>query len=266
MPTTHVRGIDLHYETHGSEGPCLVIAHGALSSIAHTELLGLQAARFGAEGFRVVAYDARGHGRSGYTASLEHYRPAALAEDLRCLMDALSLAEVCIYGTSMGASTALMLALAQPKRVRRLVLRSPSPFGVDIDAARARLYPLASMYRWLGGFVTAHAVALSSRPSERSSMKTLLSGQQRGAVVPAIRGFLSEPIDPGVLAQIEAPTLILTHPGDPIHPLRSGQILRERLPNAKLMVAPSRSSWEDRERLLQVVVASLKGQPIEGAR
>ena len=259
MPTVRVRGVELHYETHGSGASCVVIAHGALGSMAHAEALGLRAAALAAQGFRVVAYDARGHGRSGYTASLGHYQPAALADDLLGLMDALALEQVCIYGTSMGASTALMLALAHPARVKNLVLRAPSPFGVDIEAARARLYPLASMYRWLGASLTVQIATMVSRAADRPRLKTLLSGQQRRAIVPVIRGFLSEPIEPATLAQIEAPTLILTHPEDPLHPLRSGEVLLASMPHAKLLVAPSRSHWEEnRELLVQVVASSLR--------
>jgi pimeloyl-ACP methyl ester carboxylesterase len=182
------------------------------------------------------------------------------------LMDALALEQVCVYGTSMGASTALMLALAHPGRLTRLVLRAPSPFDVDIKAARARLYPLASMYRWFGASMTAHVATMMSPATDRARMKTLLSSQRTRAVVPAIRGFLSEPIEPDSLARIEAPTLILTHPDDPLHPLRSGEILRARMPHAKLLVAPSRSHWEEnREMLLQVVGASLIGRVVAGA-
>ncbi len=266
MPTARVRGVELHYEAHGSGTKCLVVAHGALGSVAYAEAWGVRAAELAAHGFRVVSYDARGHGRSGYTEAPEHYRPAALAEDLTGLLDALGLEQVSIYGTSMGASTALMLALAHPERVARLVLRAPSPFEVDIRAARTRLYPLASMYRWFGVPLTAHVATLMSRAADRPRMKALLSGQRRRAVVPAIRGFLSEPIDSDSLTKIEAPTLILTQPDDPVHPLRAGEILRARMPHAKLLVAPSRSYWEGKQELLvQVAARSLKGGVVEGA-
>jgi len=266
MSIARVQGVDLYYEAYGSGSSCLVIAHGALGSVAHAEAFGLRAVELAGQGFRVIAYDARGHGRSGYTARPEHYRPAALADDMLGLIDTLGLEHVSVYGTSMGASTALMLALAHPERVMRLVLRAPSPFDVDIEAARARLYPLASMYRWLGASVTPHVVAMLSRAADRPTMKALLSRQRRQAIVPVIRGFLSEPLDPDSLAQIQAPTLILTQPDDPLHPLRSGEILRARLPRAKLLVAPSRSYWEEnRAMLIQVVASALKGEVVAGA-
>jgi 3-oxoadipate enol-lactonase len=266
MSSARVRGIDLHYEAYGSGSSCVVVAHGALGSVRHADAFSLRASELAAHGFRVIAYDARGHGRSGYSPLPEHYRPAALADDLLGLIDVLGLERIGLYGTSMGASTALMLAQAHPERVTRLVLRAPSPFGVDIAAARAKLYPLASLYKWLGASATPHVAGLLSHAVERPALKALLSGQRRQAIVPAIRGFLSEPLDPVNLASIQAPTLILSHPDDPLHPLRSAEILRARLPCAKLLVAPSRSYWQqNRETLLQVVVASLRGQAVAGA-
>jgi 3-oxoadipate enol-lactonase len=263
MATLRIRGVDLYYKTDGSGPSSLVIAHGALGSVAHAEAWGFRATQLAAHGFRVITYDARGHGRSGCTSLPEHYQPAALADDMLGLIDALGLEQVCVYGTSMGASTALMLALAHPERVTRLVLRAPSPFGVDIETARARLYPLASMYRCFGASLTPHVVAMLSRAADRPKLKALLSGQRRQAIVPAIRGFLSKSIDPDCLPKIEAPTLILTHPDDPLHPLRSGDILRARLHSAQLLVAPSRSYWEgNQEMLVQVVASSLKGQSL----
>lgn len=260
MSTVQVRGVDLYYEAYGTGSTCLLIAHGALASIEYSNTFGLRAAELAERGFRVITYDARGHGRSGFTTRPEHYHPAALADDMHGLIDALGLAEVCVYGTSMGASTALLLALAHPERVSRLVLRSPSPFGIDVEAARAKLHPLASMYTWFGSAVTASVVTMLSRGADRPKMKALLSGQRRQAIAPAIRGFLSAPIDPDILPKIAAPTLILTHPNDPVHPLRAGEILRARLPRAELLVAPSRSYWEEnRETLMDVVASSLAG-------
>ena len=53
------------------------------------------------------------------------------------------------------------------------------------------------------------------------------------------------------LGEITHPTLILTHPGDTLHPLASGELLHERMPHAKLAVAPSQSYWRDEQGALE---------------
>jgi pimeloyl-ACP methyl ester carboxylesterase len=240
----------------------VIVAHGALGSTAFADAFGLPASALAARGLRVIAYDARGHGRSGYTTAPADYDKRQLAGDLLALMDALGLARASLCGTSMGATTALLLALAHPERVERLVLRSPAPFGADLVAPRRMLLGLAWSYRLLGVALTSRLVAAMSGTADASRMRRLLGGQRRQAIVPALRGFLAEPLDPACLGAIAAPTLVLTHPGDPLHPLASGDILRDRLPHARLHVAPSATYWRDHaDRLADTVAAFLKDGP-----
>src|SRR5580692_9780523 len=158
MPDVNVRGIEVHYEEHGSGPHHLLIAHGLLGS-ASTSC----AADIAALGMHVVSYDARGHGKSGYTARTADYYRSALAEDMRGLLDALGLPRVSIFGSSMGAGTALLFAGAYPDRVTSLVLRSPPGFGEDAIPARRAMGRLAFLYRYLGASATARIVAMMRR-------------------------------------------------------------------------------------------------------
>ena len=59
-------------------------------------------------------------------------------------------------------------------------------------------------------------------------------------IVAAIRGlFGGGQIPTQRFGEITAPTLIVAHDGDPIHPLSSAHLLAQSLPNARLWVAPS---------------------------
>ncbi|HYM16230.1 MAG TPA: alpha/beta hydrolase [Dehalococcoidia bacterium] len=269
MPTVRVRGIDIYYEEHG-EGPDLVVAHGLLGSIAALPQFGERLEDIAARGVHVVAYDARGHGRSGYTTARADYAWTALAEDMRALMRALGIERAAIYGGSMGAGTALLLALAHPEAVDRLILRAPPGFGAEARPAR-RMFSgaLATMYKLLGVRMTAAIVAAlpakrAGDASQRRRLRVLLASQRRAAIVPAIRGLLGgAPIPVERLAEIACPALILTHPVDPIHPLSSGEILHQQMPHAKLAVAPSPTYWEEHpEALTHVVAAYVRGDTI----
>jgi len=72
-------------------------------------------------GRRVVALDARGHGRSGAPHDPAAYGEERMARDLRQLIDALGLDEVDLVGYSMGAVVTLVLATDEP-RARRVVV------------------------------------------------------------------------------------------------------------------------------------------------
>jgi len=259
MPYARVGGIDIHYEEHGSGPRVLVVAHGLLGSVRFADTFGLTASALGARGLRVIAYDARGHGLSGYSRSKRDYDTAALAGELVGLLDALGLARVSICGTSMGATSALQVAQAHPDRVDRLVLRTPAPFGADMIPARRALYAVALSYQLLGVSMTARVGALRPGPGGAHRMHTLLRGQRRAAIVPAIRGFLAAPLAVDRLGTIMAPALVLTQPADRLHPLRSGEILRARLPYVELCVAPTARFWDDHPAETADLIADFVG-------
>lgn len=118
-----INGIDYYYEIHG-EGEPLLVLHGGLMSIETSRAV-LPAL---AEGRRVIAVDAQGHGRTTLGD-----RPITLensADDMNALLDKLGYAEVNVLGYSFGGGIALRLAVQHPKRVRRLVIVS-APFAQD---------------------------------------------------------------------------------------------------------------------------------------
>jgi len=270
MPTVNVRGIDLYYEEYG-EGPHLIMAHGLMGSVALLEAFGERPQDIAARGLHVVAYDARGHGRSGYSTRRDDYRFTAQAEDLRGLLDALGIERTSIYGGSMGAGTGLLLALAHPSRVERLILQSPPPFPEDNRPARRMFGSLATAYQLFGAALTSRIV--TSLPGARASqqqapaldLRAFFASQRRAAIVPAIRGLLLG--KPQVLieqlSEVMHPTLVLTHPDDEFHPLHSGEILHEHMPHAKLAVAPTPTYWQENPDALTHVIASfVKDEPI----
>jgi pimeloyl-ACP methyl ester carboxylesterase len=270
MPSVRARGIDFHYETYGDAGPQVLVAHGLMGSIELSASFGEDFGALAAEGLRVIAYDARGHGRSGFTTGRADYRWSALAEDMHAIVRALGIDKISMYGGSMGAGTVLMCALAHPETIDRLVLSSPPPFGADLAPVRREWGAVARLYRLFGSRVTARiltAMPQSKRAAERNprmDMKKFWNSQRRASIVPAIHGVLLEdelPLDR--FCDVDHHTLILTHPDDHLHPLASGEALHERMPHAQLAVAPSASYWQEQPQALRRVVAQfIKGEPI----
>lgn len=273
MPTVRIRGVDLHYETFGDAGaPPLLVAHGLMGSIDLTARFGESLPAFAAKGLRIIAYDARGHGRSGYTTRRADYRWAALAEDMHAFIEALGLAPLSVYGGSMGAGTALMCALEHPGDIDRLILQSPPPFGPRaIRPVREWFGPLSVMFSLLGPAHTARLIA--SFPQVRrtqaanpaNDLASFFAAQRRESIVPAIRGLLFDELQLPAhrFGEIRRPTLALTHPDDRLHPLRSGEILHSRMPHCRLAEAPSGSYWrENPDTLAHVVAAFVRGEDI----
>lgn len=84
-------------------------------------------------GFRAVAVDLPGHGRSPRTEDLsveglpaEGLSVVAMAESVAATMDSLGLDGATVIGHSMGGLVAQELAVSHPSRATRLVLEDPA--------------------------------------------------------------------------------------------------------------------------------------------
>lgn len=116
--TVDANGIDLQYYRAG-DGPPIVLAHGFYDDgrcwIPLAEDLRAD--------YEVVAYDARGHGRSD--APETGYSLDDRVADLVGLVDGLDLANPILLGHSMGGATAAWTAANHPDLPRGLVLEDP---------------------------------------------------------------------------------------------------------------------------------------------
>lgn len=118
--TAPVAGGELYYEAAGS-GPVLVLLHEGMLDLTMWDEQFHWLAR---AGYRVVRYDARGHGRSSLVdGEYAHH------EDLRALLAHLGVARATLIGHSHGARVALDCALAYPDAVAALVLAAPGISG-----------------------------------------------------------------------------------------------------------------------------------------
>jgi pimeloyl-ACP methyl ester carboxylesterase len=100
-------------------------------------------------GYRVIAPDLRGHGRSAHDVSAQSYSLLSYVADLVGLLDRLELERVTLVGHSLGSLVAVFCASTFPKRIRDLVLVETILLaGVDnLDLRRAFRKDLELMMR-----------------------------------------------------------------------------------------------------------------------
>jgi pimeloyl-ACP methyl ester carboxylesterase len=232
----------LHIEDVG-EGPLVVLAHG----------FGGSARNFGPQvralrsRWRVVTYDARGHARSaGVTTSGSDLTLATLVDDMRAVIDRTGVDDpVVAGGLSLGAATALGLALRSPGRVRGLVLMSPPP-------ARDRA-------GGLGRVATEFARVLDEEGLEAAGTRFVWGPEsgldERGAALVRqgflehdpralagiLRGVIASLPSPGemeaALAGLDVPVLLVCGEADP-GSRETAEALAARLPHADHRVVP----------------------------
>jgi pimeloyl-ACP methyl ester carboxylesterase len=113
-------GINIHYYCTGDNNkPSILLLHGITDSgqcwprVAH-DLEG---------SYDVVMTDARGHGHSGTSGA--DFSIALLADDAAAVIRALGLEKPYVWGHSMGAITAAMVAANYPDLIRAVVLEDP---------------------------------------------------------------------------------------------------------------------------------------------
>jgi pimeloyl-ACP methyl ester carboxylesterase len=228
-------------------------------------------------GHQVIAYDARGHGRSGVPGNPLAYTYEDLGLDLEAVLDELDLDGAVLAGASMGGHTALWLALHRPERVKGLVVITPGydPETQDDPARLARWDALAAGLERDGieGFLAAYGEpdvperwreTVTTVIRQRMSRHEHLEGvAQALRVVPRSRPF-------GALADLRSiavPVAVVASgdEADPGHPEAVGQAYAAAIPSARLITdEPGASPLAWRGSQLSRVIADVAAEANSG--
>ena len=129
-------GVKIHYVTEGQGDP-VVLIHGWMgdSTMWGRDALG-NTKLTAPEGFRVIALDCRGHGKSDKPHDVAKYG-AEMAGDVVRLLDHLKIKKAHLIGYSMGVFLASKLAATHPERVISLVYGGQAPLLTGEACARA---------------------------------------------------------------------------------------------------------------------------------
>jgi pimeloyl-ACP methyl ester carboxylesterase len=130
MPTIDRDGVRIYYEVHGA-GPPLLLTHGYSSTSGMWQ--GQVAAL--SKHHKLVLWDMRGHGQSGYPEDTAAYSEALTVADMAALLDAVGAETAIVGGLSLGGYMSLAFYRAHPDRVRALLIIDTGP-GFKKDEAR----------------------------------------------------------------------------------------------------------------------------------
>ncbi len=222
MQTFDSDGVEIAFLDEGHGDPVLLI-HGFASNVATNWIDPGWVKTLTAAGYRVIAFDNRGHGESAKLYSLDDYGAPLMAEDARRLLDHLQIERADVMGYSMGARIAAFLALAHPERVRSLIFGG---LGLNMVRGVAGTGPVA---RALEAASIDEVVNPTARTFRAFAEQT---GSDLKALAACIRSARA-PITADDVARIRCPVLIVVGELDVIG--GSGAALADLIPGARAL-------------------------------
>jgi pimeloyl-ACP methyl ester carboxylesterase len=234
-------GVVLRGEQAG-DGPPVVLLHG-LSATRRNVVQGSR--HLIKRGYRLIAYDARGHGASSPGGSYEY---AELVDDLEAVLDHLGIERTALVGSSMGAATAMAFTLEHPERVAALVQITPAYTGYartgDVDGDSWERMASELERGGVDAFVeVAQPEGLPERWREiarEATRQRMERHDDPAAVAAALRQVPSSVAWKGLepLSDLDVPVLIVgsRDEADGLHPLGVAEEYDRRLPNSELVV------------------------------
>jgi pimeloyl-ACP methyl ester carboxylesterase len=227
------------------EGPQLLLLHG-LSATRRNVLQGSN--HLVRRGYRLVAYDARGHGESDRPSDQGAYTYEDLVGDLADVIDQLELERPVLVGSSMGAATAMAWALEHPEVPPAMVQITPAYGGVPrSDGLEDHQWRRFAEVLESGGIDAFVEIAQPSdipdrwRETVREATRQRLERHRHlDAVAAALRVVPASQAFAGIelLDSFGVPTLVVgsRDEAEELHPLAVAEEYARRLPRGELIV------------------------------
>lgn len=254
-----VDGVRLRVIEYG-DGPTVVLAHG-FTAVA--EQWSPVAARLRDQGFRVVAYDQRGHGQS--SSGNGRFRPTDLGNDLVEVLRATAPDGAVLAGHSMGGiGIQAMLAdhVAMRTQISAVVLVATLARPVEV--------PFGKLIARIGGSTLARR-AMSHRLHGRVLARAGVGAEPANIVLDVIRdgwavcpnstrsGVLRDLLDfdfSEALTTIELPVTVVAGDLDQVTPYAENKRIAELLPNGRLetlLGVGHAAHWEAADRVAETI-------------
>jgi pimeloyl-ACP methyl ester carboxylesterase len=213
MPYANNRGVRIYYDVEG-QGPPLMLAHGGTGSLDAWRQYGYTEPMRGE--FRLILFDARGHGRSDrpHEASM-----SIMADDAVAVLDSAGVTKTYYWGYSMGSAIGFDLAVRHASRFNGFILGGISPYRwpevmveplrATLEAFRLRLTDPEAYLKLTEGFF--------KRPLTAEERRELLAKDAEAdiAILSALVNW--RPLTNDELAGINVPCLLYCGDEDPYH-------------------------------------------------
>lgn len=211
-------GVKIHYITEG-EGEAIVLIHGFTASAAQNWVAPGIFAEL-AKSYKVIAIDARGHGKSDKPHGVEHYG-IKMIDDIINVMDAMKIEKAHIAGYSMGGFITTKFLIEHPDRVISAV-----PGGAGWSSANS---PETDVFDELaeslesGNGITPLIIALTPEGEPKPTQeyldainRMLMATNDAQALASVIRSMSEFTVTDSELKNNKIPTTVIVGTKDPL--------------------------------------------------
>ena len=249
-------GVRLWYTDTGGTGEAVVFLHANTGSSRVWEY---QIPAFVARGYRVIAYDRRGFGRTVIDPA--GAQPGTGADDLLALMNHLKIDRFHLVGTAAGGFVAFDFALSFPQRLRSLVVANSIGGVQDEDYLELgrRLRPpqfnaLPPDFRELS---PTYRAANPQGAQRWIDLERVSRPEGTAPVVQTMRNKVTF----SLLEGIKVPTLLLTGDADLYSPPAILRMFAARIKNSESVVVPEAGHsayWEQPDVFNRTVLTFIR--------
>lgn len=212
---------------------------------------------------RVITIDLRGHGESD--APLWHYTLEQAADDVRALLDHLSVPQAVFVGLSMGGYILFAFYRKYADRVKGLIL-ADTRAQADTPEGRTGRFQMAQIAYTKGPAAIADLMipkllspgTIETNPTLVQNVRSMIEGNQIGGIAGDLMAMAERPNSVPLLPQITCPAQIIVGELDVATPPNDSRLMADQIPRAHLTTIPGAahlSNLEQPETFNQIVEA-----------
>ena len=233
-----VNDLSVSYNDEGKTGdPVIIFIHGFPfnKSMWDKQMEALK------HGYRVIAYDVRGHG--GSDTGTEDFSIDLFATDLLNLMDTLKIDKAMLCGLSMGGYIALNAVENYPDRFDALILSDTTCLADTSEAKEKRIKTIENIRKnGVEKFADESIKNLFARESfstkkkEIAAVREMIVHTDKESLCKTLRAFYERKETCSKLSDIYVPVLIMVGEEDKITPLAAAQLMQEKIKDSLLSI------------------------------
>lgn len=233
-----INGINLAYSDQGTGLP-LVFLHAFPfnRTMWEPQLKGLS------DRFRVITVDLRGHGESD--APLWRYSMDQFADDVKGLLDHLSIRQAILVGLSMGGYIIFAFWRRYPERVKALVL-ADTRATPDTEEGRTKRIAMAQALYKDGPSAVADLMmpmllspaSQTGRPDLVQRVRGIITNTQFSGILGDLMALHDRPDSVPLLKDIRCPTLIIVGEQDTGTPPSDARLIADGIKGAQMEIIP----------------------------